>query len=354
MPPPIPNPQSLIPTLLHRDRKAVSAWLMLCLLLVTLMVVIGGYTRLSGSGLSITEWKPIHGTLPPLSQAEWDEEFDAYKQSPQYRKVNTGMSLDEFKTIFWPEYLHRLLGRLVGFVVLLPLAVFGLRKSFTRRFGLRIAGIFLLGGLQGLIGWLMVKSGLIDNPAVSHFRLALHLSIAFVLFALLLWTILDIRHEPAARAPRTRALCWYKSWLTLLCLQIILGAFVAGLHAGLIYNTFPTMNGQWLPDGMFMRPWLENIGLVQFLHRWMAVAVAVGFLFWWFFHKEHVKNGRLGKACSWVAVVILFQFLLGVATLLHQVPLPLALAHQFMALVLFGLGVYLLHRLVRKRTIQAP
>ncbi len=157
-----------------------------------MMVMIGGYTRLSGSGLSITEWKPVHGTIPPLNDIEWLQEFSAYQHSPQYQKVNMGMTFEEFKTIFWPEYIHRLLGRIIGAVFFVPLVIFGLRRSISKRFGWRLIGIFALGGLQGLIGWLMVKSGLVDTPQVSAVRLALHLSVAFAILGMLVWAVIDI------------------------------------------------------------------------------------------------------------------------------------------------------------------
>jgi heme a synthase len=341
-------PSAVSAPLLHRDRRAVSAWLIACALLVVAMVVVGGYTRLSGSGLSITQWKPIHGIIPPIGEAQWQEEFDAYRASPQYQKINQGMTLAEFKIIFWPEYFHRLLGRMVGLVFFLPLLFFMARRSLTRRLSFRLIGIFALGGLQGVIGWLMVKSGLVNDPHVSHLRLALHLSLAFAIFGLLLWTILDIGtdKDPSPQpVPIT-----YLLWFLLLCLQIILGAFVAGLHAGLIYNTFPTMNGEWLPGGLLsMQPWylnfVENITLIQFMHRTLAVIVAGGFLLWWYSHRTYVKNAHLGKVCLGVALVIAVQFTLGVLTLLHQVPLSLALLHQAVALLLFALAVALLHGL---------
>jgi len=332
-----------------QDRSAIVYWLILCAALVASMVLIGGYTRLSGSGLSITQWKPIHGAIPPLNDAQWQEEFSAYQGSPQYQKVNQGMSLDDFKTIFWPEFIHRLLGRMIGIVFFIPLMVFALRGSINKRFGWRLAGIFALGGLQGLIGWLMVKSGLIDNPHVSPIRLALHLSVAFAILGLLVWAALDAAHPMLdvrgqmsknsltsnIRHPTSRA------WFTLLSLQIILGALMAGLHAGLIYNTWPDMNGKFLPDGLFA-DWITTI---QFLHRTVAILVALGFIFWWYFHREYVKNAHLGKVCAGVTLIIGVQFALGVLTLVNAVPLNLALLHQMTGMLLFVAAVVLLKRL---------
>lgn len=341
-----PHPAPLV----RKDRPAVAAWLALCLLLVACMVLVGGYTRLSGSGLSITQWKPIHGVIPPQGENEWQEEFEAYRQSPQYEKINKGMTLEEFKTIFWPEFWHRVLGRMVGVVFLVPLLVFAWRKSFSARFGLRLAAIFALGGLQGLVGWIMVKSGLVDHPFVSHIKLAMHLSIAFAVFGLIGWAMLDVvagSKLPMANCKRRPAT--YMGWFLLLCLQIILGAMVAGTHAGLVFNTYPTMNGDWLPAGLLESPWLDNVTLIQFLHRKTALLVVFGFIFWWYFNRKYVREKALGKVCSWVALLIACQFALGVLTLLGQVPLKLALSHQMMALALFAGAVMLLHRLFHIR-----
>ncbi len=346
-------PQENTTPLLYRDRSGVAGWLLLCALLVVMMVLVGGYTRLSGSGLSITTWKPIHGTLPPLGDAEWQEEFDAYRASPQYQKVNQGMDMEEFCAIFWPEYFHRLLGRMVGLVFFVPFLFFLVRKSFSARFAWRLAGIFALGGLQGLMGWLMVRSGLVDMPRVSHIRLALHLGLALLILSFILWAWLDVIQPKRAANSNHTAARWYKIWFFFMCLQLILGAFMAGLHAGLIYNTYPTMNGQWIPDGLFsMSPiymnFIENIAMVQFMHRKLALVVAFGFLFWWYCHRAYVRNSRLGRACAGVAFIIAVQFTLGVLTLLHQSPLALALTHQMVAVALLMLAVVLLHGLTGK------
>ncbi len=337
--------------IIFRDRSAILIWLTICALLVALMVLVGGYTRLSGSGLSITEWKPIHGVIPPLNEAEWEEEFAAYRQSPQYLKVNMGMTLEEFKTIFWPEYWHRVLGRIVGIVFFIPLLLFAVRRSISKHFFWRLVAIFALGGLQGLVGWLMVASGLVDDPKVSFVRLAIHLSLAFVIFGLILWQLLQIAipaktaiHIPEAvvMGPRLRGgdgKKWYTLWFTLLFCQIILGALLAGQHGGLIYNTWPDMDGYLVPEGL----WGDRIALTQFLHRKLAILLAFGFLFWWYFHRDYVKDRHLGKVCAGAAAILAAQFALGVLTLLHQVPLALALAHQMTALLLFTAGLILLH-----------
>lgn len=336
--------------LLTRDHKPVALWLLACALLVVSMVMLGGYTRLSGSGLSITQWKPIHGTLPPLSELEWQEEFDAYKASPQYQKINMGMTMEEFRGIFWPEFLHRLLGRLIGMVFFLPLVVFWLRGSLSHRFGTRLLLIFALGGLQGVMGWLMVQSGLVDMPRVSHLRLAAHLGLALLILCFLLWALLDVVQPRFARRDASGASASYKLWLAVLGLQLVFGAFMAGLHGGLIYNTYPTMNGQWVPDGLWSHSpiymnVLENITFIQFAHRMLALLVAGGFLFWWYSYRQYVKNSGLRRACKWVTLIIAVQFTLGVLTLLNQSPLTLALAHQMVAVFLLAQSIIVLHAL---------
>lgn len=336
--------------LVYKHSRLVALWLIMCAALVASMVLVGGYTRLSGSGLSITEWKPIHGAIPPLSEAEWQEEFDAYKTIPQYEQVNKGMSLDEFKGIFWPEFWHRLLGRVIGVVFLLPLIFFTFTASVTKRFAARLLMIFALGGLQGFMGWYMVSSGLTENIYVSHFRLAAHLALAFAIFGLLVWAIADVllAHKPGHGV----GFRFYGVWFALLCLQILYGALVAGLHAGLLYNSYPAMNGMWLPPELFDKTplWLnlfENHTTVQFIHRKLAIFVVLGYFFWWYFNRKSVRECGLSATCIVVALVIGLQFLLGVLTLVNAVPLYLALKHQMTALLLFGVSVFLYHRIVK-------
>lgn len=326
------------------SRGRVAFWLAVCALLVALMVVIGGYTRLSGSGLSITQWKPIHGIIPPLSDADWLAEFNAYKATPQYAKINAGMSMEEFRTIFWPEYTHRALGRIIGFVFFLPLLYFALRRRITWPFVLRLLFIFSLGGLQGFAGWYMVQSGLINDPFVDHLRLAFHLGLAFLIFALLLSAWFDVakpRPETTEKPPGRLFL----PFLTLLLfIQIIFGAMLAGLHGGLIYNTFPLMNGEWLPSAAwYMQPlWknpIENIAAVQFIHRWLAKILIALYALWWWKKGRHTTDLSARKLAHAVLVAFLLQATLGVLTLLNVVPLPLALAHQLTGLLLFALVV---------------
>lgn len=344
------------PQLIKRDRRAVTLWLCLCLLMVAMMVLVGGYTRLSGSGLSITTWKPIHGTMPPLNEQEWLDEFEAYKASPQYHKINSGMTMDEFRIIFWPEFLHRLLGRVVGMVFFLPLLFFTMRRSLSKHLTLRLAGIFALGGFQGLMGWLMVKSGLVDAPYVSPLRLAAHLSVAFTIFALILWTIMDIVFANRQLTHiKSKTANYYIVWFMLLCVQIVMGALMAGTHAGLIYNTWPKMDGDWMPpDMMVVSPWYANIALIQFIHRTLAIFLALGFGCLYFINRKYVTNIQPRIASNVVMVVLSVQFILGIITLLYQAPLSLSLAHQMTGLLLFASAVVLLHAVVGKAALTLP
>ncbi len=333
------------PQIIARDRKSILAWMLLCIALVGLMVFIGGYTRLSGSGLSITSWKPIHGSIPPTNEAQWQEEFEAYKDSPQYKQVNSDMTLEGFKTIFWPEFIHRLLGRIIGIVFFLPLIYFTLRGSISKNLFWKLFAILALGGLQGAIGWIMVKSGLVDSPHVSHIKLALHLGTAFLILALILWVFMGLYGIARVSTRNSWAVFSYRLWFFLLSLQLIFGAFMAGLHAGLIYNTWPYMDGEIFPSSTFSGNLLENIAFVQFTHRTIAIFLVCGFLLWCFKYKEYIKINNLGKCSSLILGVIFIQFILGVYTLVNEVPLAAALAHQITALVLWIIAVCMLYLL---------
>ena len=342
-----------------RRASALRLWLGTLALLIVAMILIGGATRLTDSGLSITEWKPVYGVIPPSNEKEWQEEFLAYQATPQYKLINRDMTITGFKSIFWPEYFHRLLGRLIGIVFAVPLVVFALRRSISKALLWRMIGILFLGGMQGGIGWIMVKSGLQDNPYVSHLKLALHLSLAFIIFALILWTIFDIiyHYRPdiiAEKCPTTT----YRIWFALLCIQIVFGGFMAGLHAGLIYNTWPTMNGEFLPDGVFSPPaamkddssslasrMLHNIAFIQFTHRTVAVFLVIGFLLWWYSYRDYIEKNRLNNASICLFSIIFIQFVLGVLTLIYHVPLSVALFHHFTALILWTAALFLLYKL---------
>lgn len=336
-------------------RKAVTLWLWLCLLLVTAMVLVGGLTRLTESGLSIVEWKPFSGTFPPMNEGEWLLEMDSYKTSPQAKKVFPDITLEEFKNIFWLEYLHRLLGRVIGVVFLLPLLFFAAIRAITLKKTLQLTCIFLLGGAQGFIGWYMVQSGLVDDPRVSPYRLALHLGMAFILFALLLWQTHNFGRKPtpsigAFMLPPPSIFLKVMACITVLAifLQIVIGAFVAGLDAGLTYNTFPYMDGKFIPTGLWPiteGAWyvnLTDVTTIQFIHRIAAYVLGAIIVLFWIVGRN---NPHVAHLLPILFAIFVVQFLLGVLTLLFVVPIPLASLHQINALLLFGIGVTILHRL---------
>jgi cytochrome c oxidase assembly protein subunit 15 len=323
--------------------RPIRLWLWSVAALVFLMVIVGGATRLTESGLSIVEWKPVTGTLPPLSQAEWQAEFEKYQAIPQYQLVNRGMSLAEFKTIFWWEWGHRLLGRLVGAAFLIPFLWFLWRGAIRPGLRGRLWAIFALGGVQGGVGWWMVASGLADRIHVSHYRLAFHLTLACLIYAAVVWTAerLDARAAPAA--PRIRAGAILLAVLTLV--QIYLGALVAGLRAGLIHDTWPLIEGRLIPPAaelFFAAPWwvnlFENALTVQFNHR-MA-----GYLLWIAALAHAADAWRQGRGPVFTRALLLFgavtvQAALGIFTLLYHVPLLLALAHQGVAMIVLTIAI---------------
>ena len=341
-----------------RSHREVAIWLLIVALLVCAMVVLGGVTRLTGSGLSMTEWRPVTGWLPPLDLAGWNAAFDLYRQSPEYREINRGMSLDEFRTIFWFEYAHRLLGRVLGLVFMVPFVWFLAARKLSRRLAAWLAFILVAGGLQGVLGWFMVASGLVDRPSVSPFRLAMHLALAFAILGMLVWTAASLIRPPGygaaetgVSAPRRRAL-WV---LVLVCLTIVAGAFVAGLDAGLYYSTFPLMDGRLIPASWAdMEPWWINPFLnpaaAQFNHRLLALAaVVVALLMWWSFRRSRLM-ARTRNLAAATALVAVAQAGLGIATLLLYVPVWLAALHQAGALVLFTLALLVVHSLRKRAT----
>jgi len=334
-------------------QKPVAIWLLVCCVLVFAMVVVGGVTRLTDSGLSIVEWKPILGTIPPLSESDWEEIFEKYHKTPQYKKVNQGMSPDEFKNIFWWEYFHRLLGRVIGLVFLIPFLYFSLRKRIDRPLGLKLAGIFLLGGLQGLMGWYMVKSGLVDNPHVSQYRLTAHLSLAFIIFAAMFHVALKLLFPAGTLHEDNRIHSLYRfsqAIIGLIFLMVLSGGFVAGIHAGLAYNTFPLMNGHFIPPEIFtMEPWyrnfFDNMATVQFDHRIIAWILAILVPIFWFKSRRLTLPSSTQLACNLLLFMLIVQIGLGIATLLMVVPLPLAVAHQAGAMLLFTAALWVNHKL---------
>jgi cytochrome c oxidase assembly protein subunit 15 len=315
-----------------RDRELVRTWLHVVALLIVAMVVVGGATRLTGSGLSITEWKPVHGVIPPLNESEWQEEFARYRAIPQFVIVNPGMTLSEFQTIFWWEWAHRLLGRIIGVAVIVPLAFFWLTGRLDAPMKPRLAALFLLGGLQGAIGWWMVASGLTERVSVSQYRLTVHLTLACIILAYTVWLArsLSASWRPSSRSLRVSA----GLVVALVFVQIALGGMVAGLDAGMTFNTWPLMDGQLVPGGLFvLDPWWANFGenvmTVQFVHRLGAYALFAAALA----HAIMARGSNAARGAWLLLALVTAQAAVGVATLVYVVPLPLALLHQLGAVV---------------------
>ncbi len=345
----------------QRSRHQVAAWLLLCCTILFALVVVGGITRLTHSGLSIVEWQPLVGTLPPLSEQAWQETFQKYQQTPEYQKVNLGMSLEAFKGIFWWEYAHRLLGRTIGLIFLVPFLYFLLRSKLDRTHAWQLGGIFLLGALQGALGWYMVKSGLIDNPRVSQYRLTAHLGLAFVIYAAMLWVALGLSARRELPPPgATRRLWRFSLVLTALIFVMSLsGGFVAGIRAGLVYNTFPLMNGYWIPPQiLLLEPWysnfFENAATVQFEHRLLAWLLA-GLVPWFWWRSRHATiTPRARLWCDALPAVLLLQLTLGIVTLLLAVPVALGAAHQAGALLLLTTALIVNHELQTTPALNGP
>ena len=336
----------------HRNsRRAVALWLFVLAALVYAMVVLGGVTRLTGSGLSMVDWRPVTGVLPPLSDAQWEASFERYRSSPEYQKVNSHMDVDDFKGIFWLEYLHRLLGRLLGIAFLLPFAVFALRGWISRSDSPKYLLMFALGGLQGLLGWYMVKSGLVDDPRVSQYRLAAHLVAAIVIYLYILWIAWTLWHREAPRS-RSASFRTASSVAGLVGLTIISGAFVAGLDAGTIYNSFPKMGPHWIPPGLTAlepgwRNLFENMTTVQFNHRWLATTTVFVIAIYWLRHRNRQPGRRAAVSATAMMHAALLQLALGIATLLAGVPVWLAASHQGVALLVLTAAAWHVHALRR-------
>lgn len=331
----------------RRKLKPVVAWLITGCVMIAFMVVIGGVTRLTGSGLSITVWDPIMGAVPPLNEADWNKAFDLYKAIPEYSLKNQHMDLAGFKRIFFWEFLHRNWGRLMGLVFAIPFFLFwrkGLLKGWLMK---RCWAILIGGGLVGALGWFMVASGLEKNPDVSHYRLAIHLCAAFTVFALVLWTVLDIRDGIAGfRSNGSDEGRWSRVLLILLVVQIVWGAFTAGLDAGRIYNTWPLMNGEFMPEnvhafGDLVTDLSEHRDGVQFVHRNLAYLVALGFIV---FAVKFRREASMEIVWFPLLIAVVLQFALGVVTLLSQVDLLAGVLHQQGALLLLAVLLKALHR----------
>jgi cytochrome c oxidase assembly protein subunit 15 len=342
---------SSVSTQRESPHRAVRWWLISVAILIAIMVLVGGATRLTESGLSIVEWKPVTGALPPLDQEHWQQAFDAYKTIPQYREINAGMSLGEFKTIFWWEWSHRLLGRVIGAAYLLPFLWFLWRGALGAEIRPRLWGIFGLGALQGAVGWWMVASGLSQRIEVSHYRLATHLVLALVIFAAIVWTLRRLTDRPPITAP-SRLTITSRIFLALTFLQLYLGALVAGLRAGKIYNTWPDIDGSFIPSAarlFFHTPWWRNLFdntlTVQFEHRMTAYLLFVLAVL----HALDAVISRAAKSAiagaMWLLAAVTVQATLGILTLLKQVPIDLALTHQAVAIVVLTLAVSQVERL---------
>jgi heme a synthase len=339
--------------------RAIVAWLLVCCTLVFAMVVVGGVTRLTHSGLSIVEWQPIVGAVPPLSDAAWQETFEKYRQTPEYRQVNHDMDLAEFKGIFWLEYFHRLLGRLIGAVFFVPLVWFWARHKLDRPLAWKLAGVFALGGLQGAMGWYMVKSGLVDDPRVSQFRLTAHLAIAFLILAAMLWVAMDLRfprtaatrgvsHATERSTTGVRRLAWLITGVV--GYMAMTGGFVAGIRAGKAYNTFPLMHGHIVPPEILMiDPWWQNffynMATVQFDHRLGAWVLAFLVPWVWWRIRKSAAPPRAGLASNLLLAAVAIQVTLGITTLLLAVPVALGAAHQAGAVIVFAAALFTNHSL---------
>jgi cytochrome c oxidase assembly protein subunit 15 len=334
---------------LGRDDRAIAVWLVGCAAMIAVMVVLGGITRLTESGLSITEWQPIAGVLPPLGEAAWQAEFAKYQEIPQFRLVHAWMSLADFKSIYFWEWLHRLWGRLIGLAFAVPFAWFVLRRRVSRPLLPRLAGLFVLGGLQGALGWFMVESGLSQRVEVSQYRLVAHLGLAVLIYAAILRVALGLLWpvpSGAARAMHRAAagLC------ILVFVTMLAGGFVAGLNAGLTYNTFPLMDGRFFPAGYFqLQPWwlnaFENVTSVQFDHRLLAMTTVAAVVAVWSAARPALPPGRARAALDALLAIAAAQLGLGIATLLLVVPIPLAALHQAGALALFTAALVVHHAL---------
>jgi cytochrome c oxidase assembly protein subunit 15 len=336
----------------HEKQTPIIFWLLIVVVMIFITLMVGGITRLTDSGLSMVDWRPLMGIFPPSGDAEWNEVFDMYKEYPEYQQLNSQMTLSEFKMIFFWEYMHRILGRLIGLIFLLPWIYFNIKKRLTREFNLKLLGLFILLGLQGLLGWYMVQSGLIGVPHVSHYRLAAHLLLALSLLGATLWQLLNLVRGDSVRATpslgRLRQLAL--GFTALVLLQIFYGAMVAGLDAGLGYKTFPLMAGRLVPHHMFILDpalinLLDNPVTVHFLHRtfgWLLVFSAIGI---WIYTRKLALDAKQSHSINVIGGMVIVQFILGIFTVLHSIPVGLAVTHQVVAAAIFASAISLNHSL---------
>jgi cytochrome c oxidase assembly protein subunit 15 len=344
-----PVPHYAAPAL--RTDHGVGFWLLAIALLIALMVVVGGLTRLTGSGLSITEWRPVTGAIPPLSEADWAAEFAKYQGTTQYEQINRGMGLAGFKSIYWWEWGHRFLGRLIGFVFLFPFLYFVAKRRIDRPLIVRLGVIFALGAAQGALGWWMVESGLAGRVSVSHYRLAAHLGLAVILFGYVLWTALEVfgvKRTRSVQAARRKPLAI--ALAVLVFLQIILGAFVAGLDAGLAFSDWPTFGGFWIPPGLYdLQPWwlnhFDNHALAHFQHRNVGYLAALLAIFTYVSLRRAGADRPVRIAGIHVVLIVVLQVVLGIFAVVTMVALHVAALHQITALALFGAALWLVYTL---------
>ncbi len=340
-----------------RAKRPVQYWLIIGIAMVFMMVAIGGITRLTESGLSITEWNVVMGSVPPLNDADWQTEFQKYQQSPEFKKKNIDFTVNDFKQIYWWEWIHRQWGRIIGMVFFIPFLIFLFKKYFKPPGVKRLVFIFILGGIQGFIGWYMVKSGLVNEPRVSHYRLALHLVTALLTISLIWWLFLDIQiqYKPHLKTRPVKRHKQFFDWCFLLfIIQIIYGAFVAGLDAGQLFNTWPKMGDEWIASHVFYGNFFnalhapENLATIQFIHRTLAIVVVL-FVGGLWFAARRSKNLSVSqmKGLNGMMVMVILQFILGVFTLLNHVPVSLGLLHQLGAVLLLLFSLQHLHTLVK-------
>jgi len=340
---------------MNQYHSKIIIWLYSGCILIFAMVIIGGVTRLTGSGLSITEWKLVTGTFPPLSEMQWQQEFAEYKLSPQFQKINSNFNLEDFKHIYFWEYFHRLIGRLIGLVFIFPFLFFYFKKEIDKKLLPKLIIIFLLGAWQGFLGWYMVKSGLQDNPFVSHYRLAIHLVNALITFGYIFWVALDLQFPSTEKKSISKnVLLLSVSIFILILIQITYGAFVAGLHAGHIFNTWPKMGDEWIASAVtagFQQNGFEalfnDLSTVQFIHRTLGVIIFCLLFFVWL--KRNNRNRMLNveqkTAINVSMLIIVAQVLLGIFTLVYSVPVWLGVTHQAGAFMIFSALIYQIHRL---------
>ncbi len=331
----------------NSNNRTVATWLLICCALVFAMVVLGGVTRLTGSGLSMVDWRPVTGVLPPIGDSEWQQVFEMYQATPEFHKKNSHMDVHDFKRIFWLEYSHRLLGRTIGMVFLLPFLFFVWKGYIQKRELPKYTMMFVLGGMQGVLGWYMVKSGLVDNPNVSQYRLTAHLIAAFLIYGYMFWVALSLLFPSQGTGKNP----WYGKTLaltTLITLTIISGGFVAGLKAGKIYNTFPKMGKHWIPpDFLALEPawrnFFDNMTTVQFDHRVIAITTFALIVSYWAKLRNTDLPARIRRGVNALLHTAVLQIALGISTLLLFVPVALAVSHQAVAMLLFTVALYLCH-----------